>query len=227
VGELSATDATGQNGSRILPEAVKKYPALQIVDEEHFAPTAVTVAAEVQKIKAANPQCLFIWATGPTFGTVLRDLHDAGVDIPVLTSSANFNKQQLTQYAAFMPRDLYFDGFTFQGGMLQGTAQVRKAYTDFVSAFKSAGIAPTSTSAYAWDPATLVVSALKRLGPEATASQIRDYIANLHDFAGVNGVYDFRRGDQHGLGIDSAIVVKWSGTAGDVIAESQPGGRPL
>ena len=60
----------------------------------------------------------------------------------------------------------------------------------------------------------------------ATASQIRDYIVSLHDFAGVNGVYDYRRGDQHGLGIDSVILVKWNAATGDVVAVSQPGGRP-
>jgi branched-chain amino acid transport system substrate-binding protein len=226
IGELSATDATGQNGSRVLAQSVKGYPALQIVDEEHFDPTAVTIAAEIQKIKATNPQCLFVWASGAAFGTVLRDLRAAGVEVPIFTSSGNYNKQQLAQYASFMPRDLYFDGFTFQGGKVQGSAQVRKAYTDFTAAFKNAAVAPTSSSAYAWDPAIIVVSALKRLGPDATASQIRDYIAGLHDFASVNGVYDYRRGDQHGLGIDSVILVKWDGATGEVVAVSQPGGHP-
>lgn len=226
VGELSATDATGQNGSRVLAQSIKGYPALRIVDEEHFDPTAITIAAEIQKIKAANPQCLYVWASGAAFGTVLRDLHAAGVDVPIFTSSGNYNKQQLAQYASFMPRDLYFDGFTFQGGKVQGSAQVRKAYTDFTTAFKNAGVAPTSSSAYAWDPAVIVVSALKQLGPDATAAQIRDYIAGLHDFASVNGVYDYRRGDQHGLGIDSVILVKWNAATGDVVAVTQPGGRP-
>jgi ABC-type branched-subunit amino acid transport system substrate-binding protein len=108
-----------------------------------------------------------------------------------------------------------------------GTAGQRNAYAAFEAAFKAAGVAPTTLSAYAWDPMNIVISAFKQIGPDATATQIRDYIANLHDFGGVNGSYDFRLGDQHGLGVDSVVLVKWSPAAGAVVAASQTGGRPL
>jgi branched-chain amino acid transport system substrate-binding protein len=71
------------------------------------------------------------------------------------------------------------------------------------------------------------MSAYKQIGADATAAQIRDYIANLHGFGGVNGSYDFRTGDQHGLGPDSVVVVKWSPSAGAVSAASGTGGKPL
>lgn len=227
IGVLTATDASGQAGSHALHDAVPHYKALSIVDEEQFQPTAIALNAEVAKIKAANPQCIWIFATGPAFATALRSLKDAGVDVPVFTSSANDNASQLAQYAAFMPKDLYFDGFPFQVGQPMGSAAQRNAYAEFTNAFKAAGVAPTTLSAYAWDPALIIVSAFKAAGPDATAAQIRDYIANLHDFGGVNGMYDFRPGDQHGLGVESVVVVKWSPSAGRNVAASQPGGKPL
>jgi branched-chain amino acid transport system substrate-binding protein len=227
IGVLTATDASGQAGSHALYDAMPSYQKLQIVDEEKFAPTAISLNAEISKIMQLKPQCIFIFATGPAFATALRGLKDAGVDLPVFTSSANLNKQQLDQYTAFLPRDLYFDGFPFQVGTALGSAAQRSAYAAFVAAFKAAGVVPTTTSAYAWDPTSIVISAFKRIGPDATAEQIRDYIVNLHDFAGVNGMYDFRPGDQHGLGTDSVVVVKWSPTAGQVAAASQRGGKPL
>ena len=226
IGVLTATDASGQAGSKGLNDAVPSYRSLQIVDEEKFAPSAITLNAEVSKIVQAKPDCVFIFATGPAFATALRGLKDAGVDVPVFTSSANINKDQLAQYSAFLPKDLYFDGFPFQVGVPMGTAGQRNAYAAFTAAFKAAGVAPTTLSAYAWDPMNIVVSAFKQIGPDATAAQIRDYIANLHDFGGVNGSYDFRPGDQHGLGVDSVVVVKWSPAAGAVVAASQTGGRP-
>jgi branched-chain amino acid transport system substrate-binding protein len=227
IGVLTATDASGQAGSKGLNDAVPAYKALSIVDEEKFAPTAITLNAEIAKIMQLKPQCIFIFATGPAFATALRGLKDAGVDLPVFTSSANLNKEQLSQYTAFLPKDLYFDGFPFQVGVPMGTAGQRNAYATFTGAFKSAGVVPTTTSAYAWDPVNIVVSAFKQIGPDATATQIRDYIAGLHDFGGVNGTYDFRTGDQHGLGVDSVVLVKWSQAAGAVTAASQTGGKPL
>jgi branched-chain amino acid transport system substrate-binding protein len=38
----------------------------------------------------------------------------------------------------------------------------------------------------------IVIDALRHLGPQATASQIRDHTAHLRGFAGVNGIYDFK-----------------------------------
>jgi len=227
IGVLTATDASGQAGSHGLNDAMPAYHSLQIVDEEKFAPSAITLNAEISKILQLKPNCIFIFATGPAFATALRGLKDAGVDLPVFTSSANLNKDQLTQYSAFLPKDLYFDGFPFQVGVPMGTAGQRNAYATFVGAFKSAAVVPTTTSAYAWDPMNIVISAFKQVGPDATSTQIRDYIANLHDFGGVNGSYDFRSGDQHGLGVDSVVVVKWSPAAGAVTAASQTGGKPL
>lgn len=227
IGVLTATDASGQAGSVALHDAMSSYHALQIIDEEKFAPSAITLNAEIAKIMQLKPHCIFIFATGPAFATALRGLKDAGVDLPVFTSSANLNKDQLAQYSAFLPKDLYFDGFPFQVGVAMGSAGQRNAYAAFVAAFKAAAVVPTTLSAFAWDPANIVVSAFKKFGPDASSAQIRDYIAKLHDFGGVNGTYDFRSGDQHGLGTDSVVVVKWSPAAGAVAAASQTGGKPL
>lgn len=226
IATLSVTDNSGLAGLKALEDVVPNYPALRIVDEEKFSPSALTVAAEVAKIKASNPKAIFIHASGGAFGTALRGLKDAGiVDVPVFTSSSNLSKVLLAQYAAFLPRDLYFDGFPWQG-VVPKDRSMRKAYDAFLVGFKNAGVVPTSMSGYSWDPTAIVVSAFNKVGFDATADQIRNYIANLQDFAGINGTYDFRR-DQHGLGNDSTILVKWSPATGDIIAASQPGGKPL
>jgi branched-chain amino acid transport system substrate-binding protein len=225
IATLSVTDASGQAGLHALEDALPNYPALHIVDEEKFAPTEITVTAQIAKMKAANPKAVFIHASGPAFGTVLRGLKDAGIDVPTFTSSANLSKPLLAQYAAFLPHDLYFDGFPWQG-VPPKDPPMRKAYDTFVSGFKAAKIVPTSSSGYSWDPTAIVVSAYGKIGLDATAEQIRDYIANLRDYTGINGTYDFGR-DQHGLGSDSTVVVKWSPATGGIVAASQPGGKPL
>jgi len=139
IGELTATDASGQAGSAALHNAMPSYKSLQIVDEEKFAPSAITLNAEISKIMQLKPQCIWILATGPAFATALRGLKDAGVDLPVFTSSANLNKDQLAQYAAFLPKDLYFDGFPFQVGVPIGSAGQRNANAAFAAAFKATG----------------------------------------------------------------------------------------
>lgn len=221
---LVTTDASGQFGSTAIINTLKMYPALQIVDVERFSPTALSISAQIEKLKTFNPQVIFTIAIGPAFGTVLHALHDAGLDVPVFGNNSNIN-YLLTQSAAFLPKDLYFDGALFQAGGSQGSPAVKKAIATFTDALKNAGIAPTAAIASVWGAASIVVSAYNQLGPDATAEQMHSYLENLHDFVGVNGVYDFRNGDQHGLGPDSVIVVKWSPVTNTVVPASRPGGK--
>jgi len=64
----------------------------------------------------------------------------------------------------------------------------------YVEAFKATGVHADVAQAISWDPAYIVTAAFKKLGVAATATDIKNYILQLHGFAGANGVYDFRDG---------------------------------
>jgi branched-chain amino acid transport system substrate-binding protein len=78
-----------------------------------------------------------------------------------------------------------------------------------------------------WDVALVVVEALKKLGPNASAEQIRQFISSLTDFPGINGIYDFKQHPQRGLGSDSAVIVRFDPAAKRWVWLSKPGGAPL
>ena len=61
------------------------------------------------------------------------------------------------------------------------------------AALKAHNLKPDNNVATAWDAGFIVVAALRKLGPTATAAQLREYIDNLTDFAGVDGMYDFKK----------------------------------
>ena len=58
----------------------------------------------------------------------------------------------------------------------------------------------------------IVIDALRHLDPNPSAAQVRDYIARLKGFAGINGLYDFPKIPQRGLDIDDVVVTLWSPT---------------
>jgi branched-chain amino acid transport system substrate-binding protein len=89
------------------------------------------------------------------------------------------------------------------------------------------GVAVDCLQSLAWDPALILTSALKKLGPNATADQMRAYIANLTNFAGVNGTYDFKRVPQRGLDDQAVVIIRWDGTKSTWVPVSKPGGTPL
>jgi hypothetical protein len=75
-----------------------------------------------------------------------------------------------------------------------------------------------------WDPVTIFVSALRNLGPDATADQVRDYILHLHGWVGINGVYDFGDGSQRGIGENAGEVVQWITAKHGWVRASRPRG---
>jgi branched-chain amino acid transport system substrate-binding protein len=68
---------------------------------------------------------------------------------------------------------------------------------------------PDVTQATPWDAAGIIVGALRKLGPNATAAQVRSYIANLSGYTGVTGTYDFKAIPQRGINWKAVIMTRW------------------
>ena len=95
------------------------------------------------------------------------------------------------------------------------------------SALAAVGAKPDMIEISAWDPALLVVDALRKVGSDATAAKLRAYLNNLRGWVGVNGPYDFRTNPQRGIGVSNIIMVRWDGQANAGVVVSKFGGVPL
>lgn len=229
IANVSVTTATGQAADFYLKYAMglPENRGMNLVFNEAFNPSDISVSALVTRLKGTNAQVIITPASGAAFGTLLRALNDAGIHLPVLTSAANEQPDQLKQYAGFLPTDTYFNGMLYYARDAIGKGPLHDEIEKFYAAFKAAGASPTPDSGQAWDPALIVLSGLRKLGPNATAAQLRDYIAGMHGFAGSSGFYDFRSNDQHGLDSDAVIFVRWDAKKGDFVNASRRGGAPL
>jgi branched-chain amino acid transport system substrate-binding protein len=226
---MSATDASAQEADRVTLKylAIPENAGLKNVAYEHFNNTDLSVSAQIARIKAAAPQAMIAYASGPAFIAIMRTLKDAGLDIPVLTSTANLVPSVLTQNKDILPHELLFNAFAYEAGDLLGRGALRNVAREFVDGCKAAGIEATPVGALAWDPAKLIVGALRSLGPNATSEQVRAFLAGTHDVAGVMGIYDFRKRDQHGLSDSAVVIVRWDPTRGSEVPVSRLGGVPI
>jgi len=223
---LSSIDATGQLIDRGYDTLLKEpeFASMQAVAREHFAAGDISVAAQLQRVKAARPDVLVATSSGTPFATILRGVSETGLDVPVATSFANMTYAQMDQYKNFLPKTLLFAGL--QSMSVEGTrpGPVRDAQQHYFAAFKAIGVRPDSGNSLAWDSTWVVIDALRHLGVGATATQVRDYIDNLHGWVGVNGVYDFSDAEQRGIGIGGMVVDRWDQARNEFIAVSRPGG---
>lgn len=225
---LTSTDATGQDFERSV-ETLMARPEnkpLTIVAREHFVPRDISVAAQVARIKATDAQVVFAVTTGTPFGTVLHGAVDGGLKVPIITPSGNETYAQVKAYAGIMPNNLYFTGIPSLTPADLPRGPVRTAIEKYQQAFKPTGVRPDIGANQAWDAALIVIGALRKLGTDASAEQLRDYIWKLRGWDGINGSYDFTALPQRGVGGNWIVLQQWDPLKNAFVGVSRPGGAP-
>ncbi len=224
---LISTDASGQDGERGIDAALAlpDNKDVTVVAREHYATSDLSVAAQLARIKQSGAQTLIAWGTGTPIGTVLHGVQDTGLDIPICVSASNNIYAEMKQYASILPHDLIAAGMPGTVADSLPNGAVKTAVRQFVDAFKAAGIRADISQSIAWDPGLIIVNAFRKYGPNATPAQLREFISTLHGWAGANGMYDFRTGDQRGLAVaTSGIMQRWDVTKDTWVAISAFGG---
>lgn len=228
IATIMAVDASGQDADRAVDEALATtHGELAIVDREHFSATDITVSAQMTKIKAANPQLLIAWTTGTPVTTVFRAFQESGMTIPVLTSAGNNIVSIMRQWAPFLPRELYFGLEASSVPQVVSDAATKSSVAAYFAQMDRMSVVPDVMNGLAWDPGMLAVEAFRSLGPNATAAQMRQYLAGLRSWSGISGRYDFRAVPQRGIGPNTVYVSRWDASKETAVAVSRGGGAKL
>lgn len=229
---MTSTDATGQDADKGFEQLLARpeNKGISIVAHPHFNPTDVSVSAQIEEIKAAKPQAFIGWATGAPSATIFRGAVQGGLTVPMGSTGGNMTYAQMHRFAAFLPRELYLPSSVWA---VHGDPRVKldpavaQKQKEYFAAFAATGAKPDEGSILGWDPATIVVDALRKLPPTATAEQLRDYLLKVKGIAGVNGVYDFDASPQRGLTLNNIIVSVWDAKADTWKVMAAPTGIPL
>ena len=228
---LMSTDGSGQDGDRAV-DTVLAYPenaSMTKVDVEHFNPGDVSVSAQIANIKASGAQAMIAWTTGQPAATVFKGMVQDGLDIPVAPTSGNQTFAAMAQWTDFLPKQLVLASALYpeHAGVLKLDPRIEKKQQEMYAILKARNLRADNQVATSWDAGLIVVAGLRQLPPNATATQLRDFIVNLKDFAGVDGVYDFTKYPERGLGPDGSTVTTYDVATKSWKWLSKPGGEPL
>jgi branched-chain amino acid transport system substrate-binding protein len=229
---MFSTDASGQDAERGIKSVLDlpENKEMSVVQIAHFATSDVNVAAQLENVKAASPQAFIAWSTGAPIATIFRGMIQAGLDVPTATTDGNMTRAQMAQYESFLPPQLYFPAAEWvvaNDPKFPMEAAVAEKQRAFAAAFKASGGNPDIASELAWDPAMILVDAFKKLGIKASAAQMRDHLATLKAYPGINGIYDFEKEPQRGLSVANAVVTRWNREAKNWQVVSKATGIPL
>jgi branched-chain amino acid transport system substrate-binding protein len=226
---LVTTDASGQDAEQgiLAAAALPENKTIELVAREHFAPADISISAQLSKIKGADPEVVLTWASGTAGGTVLRGLHDAGVNLPTLLSPANMTGPFTKQFGPSMSDTMFLPGMAYYGGTAGVNAKTRSAMNLMTASYKTTTASVDQVAISAWDPTMFVVDTLRKVGLDAPATKIRDAMVSAKGWIGVNGSYDFQAYTQRGIGQDAIVMVRWDAAKNDFVPASRLGGAPL
>ena len=226
---ITPTDATGQAYDRAI-DAILQLPenkAITLVDREHFTAADVSVDAQITKIRASGAQVLFVGTAGSPAGLAFHGVTDVGLNIPVITGNGNASDAFMKQYAAILPKELYVESTHCLAPAAITDKAEKSAYDAYVAAMTAHGVPVDCLQSLAWDPALILTTALRHVGTNATADQLRAYLATMSNVAGVNGTYDFKRVPQRGLDDRAVVIIRWNEANSTWVPASKIGGAPL
>jgi len=163
----------------------------QIVGEDTYDGGAADFSAQIAKIKglATPPDMLYV-ASGPDeIGPLVKQLRDAGVDVPVFGGDG-YDTPLLLEIAGAAANDVYFTTHA-----LFDRAQATPRQKRFIDAYKARfGTPPESSFAgLGYDAINLLAAAIELAG-SAQQKVIRGALEATQDFPGVTGTISFAPG---------------------------------
>lgn len=174
VGDATSSEVKERGGDVVLLEAM--------------TPQARDFRSMITKIRALQPDAIFLASHYQVSSIFLQQLRQAGLDIPVGGADSLYNPELITlagdatdgfiTSAYFFPDDPQKAGFT-------------EAYEE------KYGRKPDQWSAFAYDAVAITAEAAKTLieaGEELTRENLRDAIDDLPPYEGVTGTTDFVNG---------------------------------
>ena len=195
----------GQLTNRFFKAGLEKS-GIQVVSEEVVPGGSTTADPQMQKVRAANPDALFM--TGvltPENALILRSYRQLGLKTPVL---GNYNLS-IPVYST-VAKGL-MDGVVFVDAFDPNKAETKR----FIDAFKKdTGNEPYNLNGYGYDGMMLVADAIKRAG-STDKDKVRDAMQATKAFTGVMGgvgaIYGFADGKRTGFDTNGMVVRVYEG----------------
>jgi branched-chain amino acid transport system substrate-binding protein len=206
---MSASDGFGGSGREELVRLAPEF-GLTIVADERYGPQDTDLSPQLTKIRAAQPQAIVNWSTGPTQILAVKNWRDLGMDAIPLYQSHGFGSKKNIQLAGPAAEGVLLALARVNVGPLLPDAQPqKKVIMEYTKGYEEQFKEPISSfGGHAWDSMHLAMAALKAVGPDP--AKIRDFLENTKGFTGMHGVFNFSPQDHNGLSKDDLemVVVK-------------------
>jgi len=162
-------------------EAVKKAGGQIVAEEAYTEKTDTDFRAQLTKIKAANPQAIFVSGYYTEAGLIAKQAKQLGLTVPLLGGDG-WDSDQTIKIGGDAVNGCYFSNH-------YSTDEDRPDVKKFVADYKAkySGKTPDAMAILGYDAMRIMADAINRAG-STDGSKIRDAIASTRDFPGASGI---------------------------------------
>lgn len=215
VGYIGFNDPWGEGIEKALT-TLAGPAGIKIVVNERYARTDTSVAAQVIKIIAANPDAMLIGGSGTPGATPAIALAAQGYRGRLYGSHGMVNPDFIRVGAKAVEGLIAPTGPLVVVEQLPTSNPVKEVASRFVNAYDAAyGVKNRNAFAgYAYDAVLLVERALPDAmksanpGTPAFRAALRDSLEKVHDLVGTHGVYTMSPTDHNGMDERARVLVK-------------------
>lgn len=171
IGLLRLSREYGEIGSRFVNQLAPDH-GVEIVAEEQGADGDSDFTSQLTNIRSADPDALIVWFANPAGATILQNMQQLGMDLPVLAPLSMAN-QPLIDIA----------GEAAEGVVVQAQlapAEPLPRQEDFVSNFEEqSGELPETFNAVGYDLVQILAEALRNVEDPSDREQVRDALEEV------------------------------------------------
>lgn len=206
IGIMTVSDGFGASGREELLRLAPEY-GIEVVADERYGPKDTDLTAQLTKIRAAEPQAIVNWSTGPTQVLAVKNWRDLGMESIPLYQSHGFGSKKNIELAGKAAEGVLLPLAKVNvGPLLPDDDPQKKVIMAYTEEYQKRYNEPISSfGGHAWDSMHLAMNALEKVGPDR--AKIRDQIENTKGFVGQHGIFDFSPEDHNGLSKDDLVMV--------------------
>jgi branched-chain amino acid transport system substrate-binding protein len=186
VGLLRLSREYGQIGSKYLHDNAARH-GVQIVAEEQGTDDGRDFTPQLSRLRDAKPDALVAWFANPAGATVIKNMRQLGMTLPVIGPLSMANRALVKAGGADV------EGVVLSAQIAGGDPALRsKAFV--ASYVKKYNEEPGTIEAVGYDLVKVMAAALARTSPPYTRDKVRDVLATLK-YSGAGTIVSFGPGN--------------------------------
>ena len=176
--------------------SLKGEYGVDFANVEKFDVGATDVSAQAAKIRAAEPEVVFVIATSPV---PFRNARQVKIAQPIVSAIGSASYDYVRGMGEFAD-DIVFPEFMV-------AEDPKPDQLEFVKLFeKTYGALPKNFESAGWDAVNILAKAIAKAGPDSSRQEVAKAVRGPH--AGVLARYDFAADDMTGIDLSSYVYSK-------------------